>query len=80
MGEDISKIDIDARGLICPLPVLRLRKALASAGDGTVLRMLADDPVAVVDVAHFCREAGHTLLAQEPAGDAMLYVVRRGAT
>ncbi|MDF0602357.1 sulfurtransferase TusA family protein [Psychromarinibacter sp. C21-152] len=70
--------EIDARGLICPLPVLRLRKVLQGLADGAVVRMLADDPVAVVDVPHFCAEQGHALIASEPAGDAQRYVVRKG--
>ncbi|MGR3747296.1 sulfurtransferase TusA family protein [Paracoccus sp. R12_2] len=53
---------IDARGLLCPLPVLRLRKALAGVAPGTRLRLIATDPMAAVDVPHFCREAGHVMI------------------
>ena len=57
--------DIDARGLLCPLPVLRLRKRIGPLPDGAVVRLRADDPAALVDVPHFCAETGHALLRIE---------------
>ena len=60
--------ELDARGLLCPLPVLRARKRLATLAPGAVLRVLADDPAALVDIPHFCAEAGHALLATEDLG------------
>ena len=56
--------DLDATGLLCPLPVLKARKHLMAMAPGAVLLMRADDPAAVVDVPHFCAEAGHTLTAR----------------
>jgi tRNA 2-thiouridine synthesizing protein A len=71
--------ELDARGLLCPLPVLRARKRLQALAPGATLRVLADDPAAVVDVPHFCAEAGHALLAQGPAeGGARAYLIRKG--
>ncbi|MEZ5771981.1 tRNA 2-thiouridine synthesizing protein A [Defluviimonas denitrificans] len=70
--------DIDARGLICPLPVLRARKRLLAMAPGRVLRLRATDPAAVVDVPHFCREAGHQFLTDTPDGAGMAYFIRRG--
>jgi tRNA 2-thiouridine synthesizing protein A len=61
--------EVDAAGLLCPLPVLRARKRLAVMAPGSVLRLLATDPAAVVDVPHFCAEAGHELLAVETQAD-----------
>nr|WP_296640813.1 sulfurtransferase TusA family protein [Roseibaca sp.] len=69
---------LDARGLRCPLPVLRARKALLAMPPGAELRVLADDPVAVVDMPHFCAEAGHDLLSQSDLLGAQLYVIKRG--
>lgn len=69
--------DIDARGLKCPLPVLRLRKALLEVAAGGVVRMWADDPVAVIDIPHFCAEEGHVLISADESGAATLYTVRR---
>ncbi len=54
--------EIDARDLLCPLPVLRLRKALAHTTPGAVLHLLATDPAAEIDVPHFCTEQGHDFL------------------
>lgn len=70
------KIDqtLDARGLLCPLPVLKARKRLQAMAAGQVLRVQADDPVAVVDFPHFCGEAGHTLLSAE----GQVYLIRKG--
>lgn len=70
--------EIDARGLLCPLPVLRARKRLLALSEGGVLRVLADDPAAVVDMPHFCAEAGHSLLSAIPEGSATSYLIRRG--
>ncbi|MGB5559132.1 MAG: sulfurtransferase TusA family protein, partial [Paracoccaceae bacterium] len=58
-------LDLDAIGLLCPLPVLKARKRLSGLATGQVLRLQADDPAAVVDVPHFCAEAGHELVKVE---------------
>jgi tRNA 2-thiouridine synthesizing protein A len=71
-----SEIEVDARGLLCPLPVLRLARALRRAASGTVAVLLATDPAAVGDVEAFCRESGHALLATEREGP--LYRFRVG--
>jgi tRNA 2-thiouridine synthesizing protein A len=77
--EPIGEVELDARGLLCPLPVLRLRKSLAALPAGAVVRLLTDDPAAVVDVPHFCAEAGHALLGREELGlSAYAHRVRRG--
>jgi len=60
--------DIDARSLLCPLPVLKARKRLKSMDAGQVLKLTADDPAAVIDVPHFCNEQGYTLLDVELDG------------
>ena len=69
--------DLDALGLLCPLPVLKARKRLQGLQSGQVLRLCADDPAAVIDVPHFCNENGHTLLATEKAGVARHYYIRK---
>lgn len=70
-------IHLDARGLLCPLPVLKARKHLKSLPQGSELHLLADDPAAIVDVPHYCAESGNALLSQSDAGDAQLYVIRK---
>jgi tRNA 2-thiouridine synthesizing protein A len=68
---------VDARGLLCPLPVLKLRKKLKSVPSGTLLQLLATDPAAVVDVPHFCMESGHELVEINDDGTATTYSVRK---
>ncbi|WP_322893723.1 MULTISPECIES: sulfurtransferase TusA family protein [unclassified Yoonia] len=74
----IHDADLDARGLLCPLPVLKARKRLVPLAAGQVLRMLADDPAAIVDVPHFCAEAGHVLLDCRDGEDGQIYLIRKG--
>ena len=72
-------LEIDATGLLCPLPVLRARKALAGLPPGALLRLLADDPAARIDLPHFCAQSGHALLAEEDLGEGRhAYLIRRG--
>ncbi|WP_050603449.1 sulfurtransferase TusA family protein [Ruegeria sp. 6PALISEP08] len=68
---------LDALGLLCPLPVLKARKRLKSMPAGAVLRVLADDPAAIVDVPHFCAEVGHTLLSQDLDGAHQVYLIQK---
>ncbi|MCP5073078.1 MAG: sulfurtransferase TusA [Rhodobacteraceae bacterium] len=70
--------DLDATGLLCPLPVLKARKRLQALDSGQVLRVLADDPAAVVDVPHFCAEQGHTLVAQDVEAVPQVYLIQKG--
>ena len=75
MSEDAT---LDTLGLLCPLPVLKARKRLATMAPGQVLRLLASDPAAVIDVPHFCTESGHDLLGIEETGDgARAFLIRR---
>ncbi|MCQ0969442.1 sulfurtransferase TusA family protein (plasmid) [Paracoccus sp. TK19116] len=70
---------VDARGLLCPLPVLRLRKRLLAQPVGGTIRLIATDPAALIDVPHFCAEGGHALEATRDIGDgAREFIVRRG--
>lgn len=71
-------LDIDARDLLCPLPVLRLRKRLARIDTGQVARLVATDPMAAVDVPHFCTEAGHEFLGGQAVDGATAYYLRKG--
>ncbi len=69
---------LDATGLLCPLPVLKLRKYLKSMQIGEIVLVLADDPAAAIDIPHFCTEAGHTLISYQATGnDATEYKVRK---
>ncbi len=68
---------IDARGLLCPLPVLKLSKRMKSLQIGGTACLLADDPAAVVDVPHFCAESGHELVEMTQAEGHQAYLVRK---
>ncbi|WP_136635511.1 sulfurtransferase TusA family protein [Pseudooceanicola onchidii] len=74
----MDDVDIDARGLICPLPVLRLRKRLMGVSAGAELTMLSDDPVAAIDIPHFCASEGHEVIENRDMGAARFFRVRRG--
>ncbi|MEH0074459.1 sulfurtransferase TusA family protein [Pannonibacter sp. Pt2] len=74
-----SERHLDLRGLKCPLPVLRSRKALTELKPGTVLVVEASDPMSVIDIPHMCNEDGHELLAQDKTGDGLRFTIRRGA-
>ncbi len=69
---------LDLRGLACPLPVLKARKALLGLPPGGRLLVQADDPLAAIDLPHFCTEAGHTLLASARNGDVSRFLIARG--
>ena len=60
----IQETRVDARALLCPIPILRLARALSRAPEGTVVLLLATDPAAPGDVAAFCREQGHELVSE----------------
>ncbi|MEM6888247.1 MAG: sulfurtransferase TusA family protein [Pseudomonadota bacterium] len=68
---------LDATGLLCPLPVLKARKRLNRLKTGERLTLLADDPAAVVDVPHFCMEAGHALVSSASDGPIQTYVIEK---
>lgn len=69
--------ELDATGLLCPLPVLKARKRLQALAAGEQLVMRADDPAAVIDVPHFCAEAGHRLIAQREEDGVQIYVIEK---
>ena len=56
------KEHLDARGLICPLPVLKARKRLKTMYCGNLLQVWADDPAAQIDIPHFCTDSGNILV------------------
>jgi tRNA 2-thiouridine synthesizing protein A len=69
---------LDATGLICPLPVLRARRALRDLADGAVLEMRATDPASRKDVPAFCAATGHALVSATEAEGIFIYWIRKG--
>jgi tRNA 2-thiouridine synthesizing protein A len=77
---DCDELLIDARGHHCPVPTLRLRRALEAAKPGARLRLLADDPMARIDVPHFAAQAGVEILeAGEEAGVLSFVIAKPSA-
>ena len=69
--------ELDARGLNCPLPILRTKKALSELSSGQVLRVVATDPGAVRDFEAFARQTGNTLLDSGEANKEFFFLLRR---
>jgi tRNA 2-thiouridine synthesizing protein A len=76
----LIEIIVDARGHRCPVPTLRLRRACEAAAPGAVLRLLADDPLARIDVPHYVAEAGLEMVALDVEGPQIVAVVRKPRT
>ncbi|MFN4354259.1 sulfurtransferase TusA family protein [Parvibaculum sp.] len=73
-----GEILLDVIGQQCPLPVLRARKRLLRLDPGALLRVFASDPVARIDMAHFCAQAGHELVEVRDRGTWIEFLIRRG--
>lgn len=69
------EILLDARGHRCPVPTLRLRRALEEAPAGSRVRLLADDPLARIDVPHFAAGAGFVVLDVSEEDGVLVFVV-----
>ncbi len=69
--------ELDAIGLLCPLPVLKARKRMQALAVGETLVVHTDDPAAVIDMPHYCYESGHELVDQAQNGDVMVWTLRK---
>ncbi|WP_028999451.1 sulfurtransferase TusA family protein [Azohydromonas australica] len=69
--------EIDTRGLNCPLPILKAKKALAEIDSGQVLKVVATDPGSVRDFQAFARQTGHELVEQTSSGDEFVHWLRK---
>ncbi|MHA7873538.1 MAG: sulfurtransferase TusA family protein, partial [Hyphococcus sp.] len=70
---------LDVRGYRCPVPVIRLESLLRTLPEGAQVTVFADDPVAAVDIPHFCREGGHAAQRLDDENGACVFQVTRGA-
>lgn len=68
---------LDARGLNCPLPILRTKKAIAEIGPGEILEVAATDPGSVKDMTAFCKQTGHELLSSSEGSGSYLFRIRK---
>ncbi len=69
--------EIDTRGLNCPLPILKAKKALADLVSGQTLKVVATDPGSVRDFQAFAKQTGNELIDQETMGEEYIHVLRR---
>ena len=74
-----AAILVDARGHRCPTPTLRLRRALETLAAGETIELVADDPMARIDVPHFAAGAGHEVTAMASEGPVLRFWVRKRA-
>lgn len=71
-------LHLDLKGLNCPLPVLKTGKALRNLAAGETLIVEATDPMAAIDIPHFCRERGHRLVNEEKDGLVLRFTIAKG--
>ncbi|HJV81960.1 sulfurtransferase TusA family protein [Noviherbaspirillum sp.] len=69
--------DLDARGLNCPLPILKAKKALAEMASGEILRVIATDPGSVRDFQAFARQTGNELVGQSENNKEFTFFMKR---
>jgi tRNA 2-thiouridine synthesizing protein A len=69
--------NVDARGLSCPMPIVRTAQAMKSLASGAILEVLATDPGSIKDFAAWCRSTGNELVEQTSDGEVYRFVIRR---
>lgn len=69
--------EIDVRGLLCPLPVLKAKKRLKAMRAGETLRIQATDPAAAIDFPHYCGESGNELVESSREDGVLIFVIRK---
>lgn len=71
------KETLDARGLNCPLPILRAKKSLNGLKSGETLKVVATDPGSLKDMVAFCSQTGNTLLSSQQSGGDFEFLIRK---
>ncbi len=74
----MTETTLDLRGLKCPLPALRARKALKAGAPGDIVIVECTDPLAAIDIPHLLRETGDTLDGQETTDGVLIFRIRKG--
>ncbi|KIL97062.1 tRNA 5-methylaminomethyl-2-thiouridine synthase TusA [Paramagnetospirillum magnetotacticum MS-1] len=75
----MSNTVLDVKGLNCPLPILRAKKAIKDLAAGAVLEVIATDPGSVADFDAFCRQTGNALLSKDEDGGVYTFKIQKGA-
>jgi TusA-related sulfurtransferase len=70
-------VELDTRGLNCPLPILKTKKALSTMSPGQTLRVVSTDTGSLRDFAAFCKQTGNELLEQETKDEDFIHILRR---
>lgn len=78
MTEPEYEAELDARGLMCPEPVMMLHNRITTVAPGGILRVVATDPSTTRDIPRFCQFLDHQLVRQEEADAEFIYYIRRG--
>lgn len=72
------ELEVDTRGLHCPLPLLRLKKALSTVESGVVVRVVATDPASVLDFGVYVEQVGHQMVERGEAEGEFFFIIRKG--
>ena len=70
--------ELDARGLNCPLPILRTKKAINGLTSGQVLKVIATDPGSVKDMEAFCKQTGNEMVSTSESGGDYTFMIKKG--
>jgi tRNA 2-thiouridine synthesizing protein A len=77
MAKQRYDVFLDARGLLCPMPLVKTRQALMVVGRGATICVLATDPASMADFTNFCAATGHKLVSSEHKDDLYVYVIEK---
>ena len=81
MTDSISQtepqLELDCRGMNCPLPILQTKKAIDSLASGDILKMISSDPGSVPDISAFSRRTGHLIVEQSEGGGEYVFFIRK---
>jgi tRNA 2-thiouridine synthesizing protein A len=77
MTDKLPEFELDLTELLCPLPVLKARKRLEAMASGSVLKVVATDPMSAIDMPHFCAEQGHVLLSHDTLDRNHIFRIKR---
>lgn len=73
-----TTVQLDLRGLKCPLPVIKTRRRISDMSAGELIQVETTDPLAVIDIPHFCNEDGHALEESEKLETGHRFLIRKG--
>jgi tRNA 2-thiouridine synthesizing protein A len=72
------EMELDTKGMNCPMPILKAKKAMKDLDAGSTLKIFATDPGSVEDFGAFCRTGGHELVENTEADGVFTYIIKKG--